>query len=134
MADEIHAKFRETYLAGTPFELIDYRINTAPHATEVVVCEATIRANGEERRISGRGNGPINAFVQGFRESCGVAFRLADYHQHAVTGGSDAEAACFIKLSNADGREMFGVGLDANTNTASFKAIVSAVNRMSSGA
>ena len=133
MAGEIHAKFRETYLAGTPFELIDYRINTAPHATEVVVCEATIRANGEERQISGHGNGPINAFVQGFRESCGVAFRLADYHQHAVTGGSDAEAACFIKLSNADGTEMFGVGLDANTNTASFKAIVSAVNRMSSG-
>ncbi len=133
MAAEIHAKFRETYLAGTPFELVDYRINTAPHATEVVVCEATIRANGEERRIRGRGNGPINAFVHGFRESCGLAFRLADYHQHAVTGGSDAEAACFIKLTGPDGEEMFGVGLDANTNTASFKAIVSAVNRMTTG-
>ena len=130
MAGEIFAKFRETYLTGAPFELIDYRIATAPHASEVLICNATIRVNGEDREISGRGNGPINAFVHGFRDCSGLAFRLADYHQHARTGGSDAEAACFIKLTDPDGRDVFGVGLDANTNTASFKAIISAVNRM----
>ncbi len=135
MPNEIMAKFRETYTEPIrPFELVDYRIGTAPHASEVVVCDATVKANGETREISGRGNGPINAFFSALKEGCGVQARLIDYHQHAVTVGSDAEAACFIRLSDGGERMCFGVGIDPNTNSASLKAIVSAVNRLAAKA
>ena len=135
MSDEIMAKFRETYIdLAEPYALVDYRLATAPHASEVVVCEATVRAKGETREIAGQGNGPINAFFGGLKEAFGIEARLTDYHQNSVGIGSDTEAACFIQLTDGAGQSRFGVGIDANTNSASLKAIVSAVNRLSTAA
>ena len=44
--------------------------------------------------------------------------------------GSDVEAVCFIKLQGEDGQSAHGVGVHPNTNSASLKAIISAVNRL----
>ena len=46
----------------------------------------------------------------------------------ALSGGADARAATYIELKVGK-RTLFGVGLDANIVTASFKAILSALNR-----
>ncbi len=135
VTEEIWAKFRETYLEPkTPFELVDYRLNTDPHRSEIVNCTATIRENGEERQISGGGNGPIDAFVAALKAECGIDGRFLDYHQDALGSGSDVEAVCFIKLGNGEGQEAHGVGIHPNTNTASMRAILSAINRMAAEA
>ncbi len=131
MPEEIRRTFYETYVDPvTPYELIDYRLNTAAHASEIVTCTATIRENGAEREIKGTGNGPIDAFVHALKESCDVNVRFMDYHQHAMGAGSDVEAFCYIKLADNNGGAGYGVGIHPNTNTASIKAIVSAVNRL----
>ncbi len=52
-----------------------------------------------------------------------------DYHEHAIGAGANAQAACYVELRVGDGPTMFGVGVDANIVTASFKAVISAVNR-----
>ena len=38
-------------------------------------------------------------------------------------------AACYVELRLADGPTVFGAGIDSNIVTASFKAVLSAVNR-----
>ncbi|WP_308464804.1 2-isopropylmalate synthase [Rathayibacter soli] len=73
------------------------------------------------------GNGPINAFLQILADK-GFEIELYDYVQHTLSQGGDAQAAAYVELQVGDQR-LWGVGIDADTSSASFKAIISAVNR-----
>jgi 2-isopropylmalate synthase len=53
---------------------------------------------------------------------------VLDYAEHALTEGTDAQAASYVECS-IDGKTFWGVGIDTNTATASMRAILSAVNR-----
>ena len=77
--------------------------------------------------ISAQGNGPIDAFVTALR-SLDIAISVLDYAEHALSEGGDATAAAYVEC-NVDGQVLWGCGIDPSTMKASFKAIVSAVNR-----
>ena len=53
---------------------------------------------------------------------------MLDYAEHALTEGTDAQAASYVEVETA-GRVLWGVAIDTNTTTASMRAILSAVNR-----
>ncbi|MDN3353459.1 2-isopropylmalate synthase [Actinomadura sp. DC4] len=86
-----------------------------------------VRVDGEIREVEGIGNGPISAFVNALA-AIGVQARVLDYTEHALSAGSDAKAAAYVECQVGD-RTLWGVGIDANTVTASLKAVLSAVNR-----
>jgi 2-isopropylmalate synthase len=73
------------------------------------------------------GNGPIDAFLTLLAQR-GVEVSLYDYVEHTMSEGGDAQAASYVELQVGDHR-LWGVGIDADTVSASLKAIVSAVNR-----
>src|SRR5690606_15726202 len=84
--------------------------------------------DGQERRVlTGVGNGPIDALTHAL-EVYGVAVRLLDYVEHALSVGEDARAAAYVECEVGD-RTVWGVGIDENIVTASLHAVVSAVNR-----
>ncbi|HZR54642.1 MAG TPA: alpha-isopropylmalate synthase regulatory domain-containing protein, partial [Streptosporangiaceae bacterium] len=60
--------------------------------------------------------------------SIGIAVRVLDYAEHALTAGTDAQAAAYVECE-VGGQALWGVGIDANTVTASMRAVLSAVNR-----
>jgi len=60
--------------------------------------------------------------------SVGAAVRVLDYAEHALSAGSDAQAAAYVECE-IDGQTLWGVGIDANTVTASLRAVLSALNR-----
>ncbi|MGO1582999.1 MAG: alpha-isopropylmalate synthase regulatory domain-containing protein, partial [Actinomycetaceae bacterium] len=82
---------------------------------------------GEELLLSGRGNGPIDAFVRALATT-GVEVEVLDYAEHALSAGGDAMAAAYLEVETT-GQVVWGVGVDPSTMTASFQAIISAVNR-----
>ncbi|OUC93324.1 2-isopropylmalate synthase [Streptosporangium minutum] len=86
-----------------------------------------LRVDGEIREIEGVGNGPISAFCDALA-GIGIRVRVLDYAEHAMSAGTDAKAASYIECE-IGGETLWGVGVDANTTTASLKAIISAVNR-----
>ena len=49
--------------------------------------------------------------------------------EHAIGHGSDAQAAAYLECRTADGRTVFGAGIDADVATASVRAVLSAANR-----
>lgn len=77
--------------------------------------------------ISARGNGPIDAFVTAL-SSLGIDVHVLDYAEHALSEGGDATAAAYVEC-NVGGQVLWGCGIDPSTTRASFKAIISAVNR-----
>ena len=87
----------------------------------------TLIDNGEEHVLTARGNGPIDAFTQVLAQR-GVAVAVMDYAEHALSQGGDAKAAAYIE-AEVEGQVLWGAGLDPSITTASFRAIVSAVNR-----
>jgi 2-isopropylmalate synthase len=102
-------------------------------ARDAVELSTEIVQHGTRRRIAGRGNGPIDAFVGALTTLTGETIRVIDYHEHAIGEGADAAAVTYIELRVGEGeraRTLFGVGRDRNIVTASLKAILSALNRV----
>ena len=89
--------------------------------------EATIKVDGVEQTVLGRGNGPIAAFIDALT-SIGVDVRVLDYAEHALSAGGDARAAAYVECAVGD-RVLWGVGLHESIVKASFRAIMSALNR-----
>ncbi len=93
-----------------------------------VSVEAVIIVDGAERTIRGAGNGPIDAFA-GALKGAGFLLRITGYSEHALSVGSDSKAAAYVQVECPQGAVAWGVGMDNNIDLASFKAILSALNR-----
>jgi 2-isopropylmalate synthase len=91
----------------------------------------TLTDRGREVVLEGTGNGPIAAFVSALA-ALDVDVRVLDYAEHALSAGGDARAAAYVECAVGE-RVLWGVGLDANIVIASFKAVISAVNRAERG-
>ncbi|MDA0662075.1 MAG: 2-isopropylmalate synthase [Proteobacteria bacterium] len=129
MSKDIWDAFQTEYLdAKTPFEFFDHRTVPGAHATENRKLTATITVDGAKKKISGSGNGPIDAYVKALTNDCGVDFRVIDYRERSIGAGADARAVAYVEIETPEGA-IFGVGEDPNIVTASLKAVTSAVNR-----
>jgi len=127
---EIRDAFFQYFVnVGEPLKLLDYELDHSAGARGEVKCVATVRSNGEEKELSGIGNGPINSFVHAL-ESAGLKdFTLTDYRSHAVRGGSDADSAAYIQLQSESSKALvWGCGVDPSIEMAGLKALVSAYN------
>ena len=82
-----------------------------------------------KEEISGSGNGPIDSFINGLSKKIGINIKVADYHQSAISSGSDAKAAAYIELEQ-DGKTFWGVGIHPNTTRASFDAIIVGLSKL----
>jgi 2-isopropylmalate synthase len=125
-AEEIHDLFRSTYLdVSAPYQLVSYR-HDASEAGDALTAQFV--ADGEPFELKGEGNGPIAALVHGLSELTGIAVRVLDYHEHAMSTGEDAVAAAYVE-ADVDGEPVWGVGIHASIVTASLRAVVNAVDR-----
>jgi 2-isopropylmalate synthase len=119
--------FVDEYLPeDAPVQLVSHESTTGEDGSRVV---AQLMVDGEHRTVSGEGNGPIAAFVAGLQTDLGVDIDVVDYSEHAVGAGSDATAVAYIETQRPDGPVRWGVGQHESIETASLRAVVSAVNR-----
>jgi 2-isopropylmalate synthase len=91
---------------------------------------AQVEIGGEPVVVDGQGNGPIDAFVNGLNAAIGRQVRVLDYHEHAIGSGAQARAVAYVEMRIDETRTVFGVGIDANIVSASFKAILSGLHRV----
>ncbi len=132
--EQIVDAFKAEYLnRKTPYSLKSCSVSAQQSDDEATTLEivATIKVNGEERTISACGNGPIDALSNALKSELEFAFTLTSYFEHSLEQGSDSKAAAYIRIENAEGRAFWGVGVDTSIETASFRALISALNRAS---
>ncbi|TMC01737.1 MAG: 2-isopropylmalate synthase [Chloroflexi bacterium] len=128
---QIWDAFRGAYLdTEGPLELLEHETRHHGGPEEHTTVTARIRWQEVEYRISGTGNGPIAAFTTALSNACGLKLRVVDYHEHALTAGSDASAAAYVEVESPVGRVTWGAGLHHDILAASLRAIVSAANRL----
>lgn len=126
-SSEIWETFKAEYIdQQKPFSCSHYAEYADGDADRLT---ATVNEAGEDRIISGGGNGPIDAFIDAFQREFGIEVQIIDYQEHAVGGGAAATAVCFLEMRTGVNSSVFGVGMHHNIVAASLEAIVSAVNR-----
>jgi 2-isopropylmalate synthase len=106
--------------------LVSHESTTGENGSRVV---AQLLVDGEHRTVEGEGNGPIAAFVAGVRADLGVEIDVVDYSEHAVGAGADAVAVAYVEAQGPGGEVRWGIGRHESIETASLRAVVSAVNR-----
>jgi 2-isopropylmalate synthase len=90
----------------------------------------TLDVDGEEKTVTSRGNGPVDALFNAIRMIVPHdKSTLERYEVHAVTGGTDAQAEVSVLLSE-DGRTTRGRGAHHDTMVASARAYVNALNKL----
>src|SRR5690606_37138052 len=127
-ASDVYSLFRAEYLErNAPWQLVRHQIAGDPNAGEgrQFRIEAELEYDGERRTVSGEGDGAISAFVA----ALGLPVTIMDYHEHAIGAGTDTQAACYVELRLGDSSSGFGVGVHRDIVTASFQAVLGAVNR-----
>lgn len=127
--EEIHALFESEYVnLSSPLEIKAIEREDFSGSGEVRI-DADVIHLGNERTISGTGNGPISAFVDALDGQGLKDFKLMDYRQHSIGVGSKTEAAAYIQIQHEGGSVYFGCGIDPNIELAGLRALVSAFNR-----
>ena len=122
-AQQIYRLLESEYLmADTPYTLSRHRLEEEDGTTRV---EVEMQVDGQPQRWSGTGKGPLEALVSALP----VKVEIMNYAEHAIGSGTSAKAAAYIEIRMANGPSLYGIGIDENITTASFRALLSAVNR-----
>ena len=90
---------------------------------------AKIHHAGQDRRISGVGNGRLDAVSNAIKSYFDVSYELTYYEEHSLAKGSSSKAAAYVGVIS-DKREYWGAGIDPDIVKASVEALVAAVNKM----
>ena len=128
-ATDIWALFAATYLDTTqPIGYVEHHLF---EDNKLQGIRLTVEANGQPHVLSGEGNGPIDAAIHALQQS-GIKLNIRSYEERSMGKGGDAKACAFVEVTqNGRERECYGVGMDANIVTASIKALISGLNRLS---
>ncbi|MEO1401988.1 MAG: 2-isopropylmalate synthase [Cyanobacteria bacterium J06635_1] len=128
-AEAIWQIFAQTYLRPVgPIDYQGHRLTLAGDDNQVQKIEADIVLNGQPLVISGAGNGPIDALVNGLAQALDLEIQVQHYEEKALEQGSWASAIALLELTIPD-HTCHGVGIHENIVTASLLAVISAVNR-----
>jgi 2-isopropylmalate synthase len=130
-SEEVFQVFQSEYLDRTiPLNVSHFRVHDDTYGGEgsSVGCTATLSVDGTPIEVSGRGNGPIAAFVNALNQ-IGIEFDVLSYAEHSLGGGAGARAVAYVELAVPEDRICFGAAVDTNIEQASIAAVISGLNR-----
>jgi len=115
------------------YEIIKHAFTETPRTKKgegQTTFEGDIKINNDiTMHVHGLGNGPIDAFFNAMTKVGVENYEFINYHEHAISQGSNSKAISYIELKKPDGKHIFGVGIDPNINFASILGVLNAINR-----
>jgi 2-isopropylmalate synthase len=119
VADEIHRIPERFALAA-----LEVRSGTELTPT----ADVALTVDGETKRGSATGDGPVDATYAAIRSLTGTDSRLTAYIVQAISGGTDAQGSVTVKVEEG-GRTFTGQGSDPDIVVASARAYLNALNK-----
>ncbi|WCE10594.1 MULTISPECIES: 2-isopropylmalate synthase [Pseudomonas] len=122
-AAQIHGLLEQEYLqAKSPYALVSHKLREEDGTSTV---DIKVAVDGRTEHWHGTAKGPLEALVASLPQ----AVEIMDYHEHSIGAGANAKAASYIEVRLEGQRPLHGIGIDENITTASFRALLSALNR-----
>jgi 2-isopropylmalate synthase len=122
VADEI-IRYKENY------KLKQMNVSSGSFAAPTATVEMEVL--GVLKKTAVLGAGPVDAAFRAIKELTGTSSELKQFSVGAITGGTDAQGECTVRLEE-NGREVLGQGAHEDIIVASAKAYINALNKMSS--
>ncbi|HEI8865403.1 TPA: 2-isopropylmalate synthase [Serratia odorifera] len=126
---ELWRLFRNQYgLVEQPrLQLVSYQ--TESRGDHAYSFQASVMVDGEPQPLAGVGNGLLSSAVDALRQRFGIQLAIADYHEHTLGHQSHSRAVAYIRCT-APGSDMaYGVGIDADSASASLQALFNVAGR-----
>ena len=124
--DVVYRIFEDHYISAKPIFSVD---ECHFKQEDGIVAEATIHQNDNNRKITGVGNGRLDAVSNAIKHYFGISYELAFYEEHSLTKGSSSRAVAYVGVI-CNKKKYWGVGIDADIIKASIQALVVAVNKL----
>ncbi len=110
------------------FKLISMKV--CSETGEIPVAELTITVNGTEQHGRAKGSGPVDAAFKAIESVVNSQTELQLYSVNSITSGTDAQGEVTVRLERG-GRIVNGQGADVDIVTASVRAYLNALDRIS---
>ena len=124
--DVVYRIFEDHYISAKPIFSVD---ECHFKQEDGIVAEATIHQNDNNHKITGVGNGRLDAVSNAIKHYFGISYELAFYEEHSLTKGSSSRAVAYVGVI-CNKKKDWGVGIDADIIKASIQALVVAVNKL----
>jgi 2-isopropylmalate synthase len=125
-AAQIRSVFDDSYLnTGNAISLQGYQLVRQDNRDQL---NATLMLNGSPQTIDGNGQGVLDAFIGGVNALLQQQLIVVDYAEHTLGQDQQSNAIAYVQLS-IDGQRYCAAGISTDIVDASFKAVLSAVNR-----
>lgn len=90
--------------------------------------------DGEARRVSGEGNGPLSATLAALHTQIEGTLSIREYTEHSIGEGADVKAVSFVELVyEVEGRKKestWGVGSDSDITVSGLQAVMKAASSL----
>lgn len=124
--EEILDAFKTNYVNITaPVMVENYHCTFKNGHTNISV---DLKVNDTYSVLEAEGNGPLDALSAALRQHFNKDLEITSYVEHALEKSSSSLAVSYINLK-VDDKNYWGAGIDANINTSSIYALISAVNK-----
>ncbi|PLX93838.1 MAG: 2-isopropylmalate synthase [Desulfuromonas sp.] len=123
VADEV-LRVTETY------KLLQMNVSSGSFAAPTATVE--MQVEGDIKKAAVMGDGPVDASFKAIKQITGTDYPLLNFSVGAITGGTDAQGECSVRLRNNEGREVLGQGAHPDIIVASAKAYINALNKIAS--
>ena len=124
--DVVYRIFEDHYISAKPIFSVD---ECHFKQEDGIVAEATIHQNDNNHKITGVGNGRLDAVSNAIKHYFGISYELAFYEEHSLTKGSSSRAVAYVGVI-CNKKKYWGVGIDADIIKASIQALVVAVYKL----
>ena len=121
VADEI-LRVPETY------KLQQMNVSSGSFAAPTATVEMEV--NGKIKKIAVIGDGPVDAAFKAIKKLTKSKEKLLEFTIGAITGGTDAQGECTVRLQLDSGRVVLGQGAHPDIIVASAKAYINALNKI----
>lgn len=81
--------------------------------------------------LPGSGNGQLDAVSNAIRKAFNISVKSLVYSEYDLDRDSDSRGIAYFSLTGDSGNVSWGAGIDTDIVTASIKAYITAINRMS---
>ncbi len=111
------------------YKLLEMSVTSGSFAAPTATVQMEVE--DEVKKTAQIGDGPVDATFKAIKELVGIDARLLHFSIGAITGGTDAQGGCSVRLE-LDGREQLGQGAHPDIIVAAAKAYINALNKLAS--
>ncbi len=129
--EDLHALVSDELVSRAPDRYKYVSLSIHSETGEEPIAEIVFNVDGNEKRASSHGSGPVDAVFKAIESEASSTADLQLYSVNAITAGTESQGEVTVRLSR-EGHLVSGQGADTDIIVASAKAYLSALNKLES--